>query len=116
MGLLGTGAFQTLANQGREGMQRQGRSNQETLVQPWGRVLVLPQAIHITISLSSFTELTPPPNKWKMLAFFIAEKLIMRPYEARLKEQEKLIRRSPEARLKECRPCTHPDPYLQLHA
>ena len=30
---------QTVANQGREGMQRQGRSSQETPAQPWGRVL-----------------------------------------------------------------------------
>ena len=29
--------------QGREGIQKQGRSSQETLVQPWGRVLVSPQ-------------------------------------------------------------------------
>ena len=29
----------TAVNQGREGMQRQGRNNQETIVQPWGMVL-----------------------------------------------------------------------------
>ena len=62
VGLLGMEAFQTAATQGREGMQRQGRNSQETLVQPWGRVLVLPQGICITISLSSFTELKPPTN------------------------------------------------------
>ena len=39
------GQIQTVANQGREGMQKQGRSSQETIVQPWG--------IYITISLSS---------------------------------------------------------------
>ena len=59
MGLLGTGAFQTLANQGREGMQRQGRSSQEIIMQPWGRVLVLPSGIHITISLSSLQNENP---------------------------------------------------------
>ena len=53
VGLLGMEAFQIVANQGREGMQRQGRSSQETIVQPWGRVLVPPQGIHIAISLSS---------------------------------------------------------------
>ena len=47
------GQIQTVANQGREGMQRQGKSSQETIVQPWGRVLVLPHGIHITVSLSS---------------------------------------------------------------
>ena len=40
---------------------------------------------------------------------------IRRPPEAGLKEPQKLIRRSPEARLKACRPCTHPDSYLQPH-
>ena len=34
MGLLGTEAFQAVANQGREGMQRQRRGSQETAVQP----------------------------------------------------------------------------------
>ena len=43
----------TGANQGREGMQRQGRRSQETMVQPWDRVLVPPQGIHRTVSLSS---------------------------------------------------------------
>ena len=47
------------ANNGREGMQRSRRSSQETIVQPWGRVLVPPQGIYITISLSSSTELKP---------------------------------------------------------
>ena len=34
VGLLGTEAFQAVANQGREGMQRQRRGSQETAVQP----------------------------------------------------------------------------------
>ena len=53
VGLLGTEAFKTVANQGRKGMQKQGRSSQETIMHFWGRVLVPPQGIHITISLSS---------------------------------------------------------------
>ena len=81
--LSSKGQVQTVANQGREGMQRQGKSSQETIVQPWVRVLVPPQGIHITISLSSshiypfanwrtFWLLpsfgrTKTPNKWKML-------------------------------------------------
>ena len=59
VGFLGTEAFQTVVNQGREGIQRQGRSSQKTIVQPWGRVLVPPQGIHITISLGSSAELNP---------------------------------------------------------
>ena len=55
-----------VANQGREGMQKQGRSSQESIVQTWGRVLVPPQGIQITILLSSFVELKSP-DKWKML-------------------------------------------------
>ena len=90
---------QTVANQGREGTQRQRRSSQETVMQetplavqwlgfltsnaggmgsipdrgtktphatetaqPWDRVLVPPQRIHVTISLSSSAELKPPTN------------------------------------------------------
>ena len=34
-------------------MQQQGRSSQETIVQSWGRILVPPQGIYITISLNS---------------------------------------------------------------
>ena len=34
-------------------MQKQRRSSQETTVQLWGRVLVPPQGLYITISLSS---------------------------------------------------------------
>ena len=71
MGLLGTKAFQTVANQGREGMQRQGRSSQDTTVQPRGRALVPPQGIHITISLSSSAELKP--QQMEDVSFFIPE-------------------------------------------
>ena len=76
VGLLGTEDFlprflfignrlqiRTVDNQGREGMQKQGRSSQETIVQPGGRVLVPPQGIRLTISLSSFTELKPATNR-----------------------------------------------------
>ena len=43
-------------------MLRQGRSGQETIVQPWGRVLVPPQGIHIRVSFELFIELKPPIN------------------------------------------------------
>ena len=62
VGLLGKGAVQTVANQGREGMRRKGGSSRETIVQPRGRVLVPPQGIHMTMSLSSSTAQNPPPD------------------------------------------------------
>ena len=40
---------QEVANQGREGIRRQ---EGETIGQPWGRVLVSPQGIYRTVSLS----------------------------------------------------------------
>ena len=49
-------------NQGRQRVLRQGRSSQEARVQPRGRVLVLPQGIHRTVSLSSSAELKPKTN------------------------------------------------------
>ena len=60
------GQVQTVADQGREGMQRQGRNSQETIPQPWGRVPVPPQGIHITISLSSSAD-TETPTTWEKL-------------------------------------------------
>ena len=42
-------------------MQRQGRKRQETIVQPWGRVLVPPQGIHTTISWAVLQILKPLP-------------------------------------------------------
>ena len=97
--------IQTVADQGREGMQRQGRNIQETIVQPSGRVLVPPQGIHITISLSSSAELNP--QQMEDVSILHSRE------EVRLKEPEKLIKRPLETSLKEHRPCTHPDPYQQ---
>ena len=74
------GQIQTVANQGREGMQRQGRGSQETIVQPWGRVLVLPQGMHITISFELVIELKPQINGRCQYSSFQR-----RPPEARLK-------------------------------
>ena len=53
--LSSKGQIPTVANQGREGMQKQRGSSQEAIVQPWGRVLVPPQGLYqyITIPLSS---------------------------------------------------------------
>ena len=44
---------ETVVYQGREGRQKQRRGSQETIAQPWGRVLAPPQGIHRTVSLSS---------------------------------------------------------------
>ena len=93
-------------------MQRQGRRSQETIVQPWGRVLVPPQGIHI-MSLSSSAELNPQQMEDANYLMKHSSEMIRRPPEATLEEPQKLIRRLPEDRLKECRPCTHPDPYQQ---
>ena len=46
-----TGQVQTVSDQGREGMLGPGWRSQDTIVQPWGRVLVPPKASHITIFL-----------------------------------------------------------------
>lgn len=62
------GQVQTVANHGREGMQRYGRNSQE-IVQPWGRVLILPQGRHTTMSLSCFAD-TEPPTKWKIITIW----------------------------------------------
>ena len=72
--LSSKGQVQTIANQGREGMQRPGRSSQETIVQLWGRVLVPPQGIFITISLNSSAELNPPQMEDVNEAFFIQDR------------------------------------------
>ena len=72
--LSSKGQVQTIANQGREGMQRPERSSQETIVQLWGRVLVPPQGIFITISLNSSAELNPPQMEDVNEAFFIQDR------------------------------------------
>ena len=46
-------------------MRRQGKSSQETILQPWDRVLVPCQGVHRTVSLSSSAE----PNPQQHLMF-----------------------------------------------
>ena len=60
------GQVQTVANQKREWMQRQGRSRQETIVQPRGRVPG-PSPRNIGNSIFGFFCRTKTPNNWKML-------------------------------------------------
>ena len=85
----------TVANHGSEGMQRQRRSSQETIVKPWSRVLIpLNNIIKLFIEVKfstngrCFSQRIPP--------------------KARLKELQKQIKRWPETRLEEYRPFTHP--------
>ena len=47
------GRFKTVANQKSEGMQKQRRNNQETIMQQWSSVSVPPQGMYVTVSLSS---------------------------------------------------------------
>ena len=57
------GQTQKIANQRREGMQKHGKNSQETTVQPWGRILVLPQGIHVTVFLKLCLELNKVPDE-----------------------------------------------------
>ena len=45
--LRSKGQAQTVDDLRKKGMQRQGRNSQETIVQPWGRILVPSQGVHI---------------------------------------------------------------------
>ena len=49
-----------------KGGDTEARRSNQMVVQPWGRVLVPPQGICITISLSSSAELGPPA-RWRMV-------------------------------------------------
>ena len=55
-----------------KGEDVQTRSSQETTGQPWGRVLVPPPGIHITLSLSFSVEQNPPTNGRAYVFIFIA--------------------------------------------
>ena len=61
---------QTVASQGREGMESQGRRNQETAVKPCSRVLVSPQGTRIIIFLSCLADTEDPARLEKLTACF----------------------------------------------
>ena len=44
-------------------MQKHWKNSQETTVQPWGRILVLPQGIHVTVFLKRCLELNKVPDE-----------------------------------------------------
>ena len=91
--LSSKGQVQTLANQGRERIERQGRNSPETMVQPWGRVLGPPQGICITVSLRSSAELKPPTNGRYYEAFFMLRppEPVLGPRNTNFEEECKLI-------------------------
>ena len=82
--------YKVVATQGREGMQRQGKSSQEIIVTPWDRVLVPPQGIHITLFLSSLQTLISQQNgrcqhsSFQTSQFDKLKRLIRRPPEVTL--------------------------------
>ena len=71
MGLLAMAVFQTVANQGREGKQRQGKRSRETPWQPWGRVCVplqgMPEceralSLQLCLTLCDTMDCSPPAS------------------------------------------------------
>ena len=62
--------FWRAANQGREGIQRQGRRSQETAVQPCSQGLVSPQGIRIIIFLSCLADTETPTRLEKLTVCF----------------------------------------------
>ena len=59
------GRFEQLLIRGGRGTQRQGRNSQETVMQPWNRVL-FPHRTHTAVSLSCFAD-TEIPSRWEKL-------------------------------------------------
>ena len=68
LSLSSKGQVQTRADQGREGIQRQRRSCQETMVQPRSGALVSTQGIH---AATFFFRMKTTP-KWKMLTTWLS--------------------------------------------
>ena len=73
--LSSKGQIQIVPNQGSEGMQREGRSSQGSILQPWCRLLVLPQEIHLAIFFEHSAKLKPQQMEDELLneAFFIPQ-------------------------------------------
>ena len=116
MTLLGTKAFscplpwgqvQTAVIQGMEGMWRQGRSSQETTVQPLEQGPGPLQGIYITFSLSFCR--TKTSTKWRCQ--LLDEVLFQRRSQLTIITWYQMI-----SRLKECEPCRHPDPCPHQHS
>ena len=60
------GQVQTVAFQDREEKQRQRGNSQETIVQPWDRILVPSQGKHTLDNIDHFCRIKTP-NEWMML-------------------------------------------------
>lgn len=79
-----------------------------TIMQPWVRVLVPPQGIHVTISFELFTKLNPNIED---VSFLHSREEPLRPD---YRNKRSSSRGHLMCQFKVCRPCTHPDPYQQL--
>ena len=99
MGLLGMETVGTIANQGREGIQSQGRVSQGTIVRPGPGPGPTSRDTHSNVC-EIFIELNPPTN-----GIYQHSSLQREPSEGRLQEPQKFIR-VPKVRLKECTACT----------
>ena len=87
-------------------MQRPGRSSQEIIVQPWGKVLLPPQGTHVTIPLTLSAELKPHTQMEELLddqSFFQEEEDHQSPGASRHQLRETM------------QACLYPDPYLWTH-
>ena len=61
--------YKVVATQGREGMQRQGKSSQETIMQAWEMVLVAPSRDTHNNTSELFCRMEPQPMEdvnWQM--------------------------------------------------
>lgn len=99
-----------------EGMQRQGRSSQETIGQPGGRVLVPPQPLKGYTEQYLWAFIWGAELKLPTSGRCLCDEAVFIPEESQgwePWEPQKLIGWPPEARLKEGRPDTHPDPCRQ---
>lgn len=95
--------FKHLPVRGRERMQRQGRSSQGRIVQPWGRSWLPSRDAHSSIFESS-AELNS--HQMEDVNYLMKHSSFQRKSQFdNLQKPQKPIRRPPGARLKECRPC-----------
>ena len=72
MGLLGSDTFRQLLIREGRGCRGKGGALEKTIVQSWGRGWITSRDTNNSICALYRTEIPP---KWKMLAFFILEKI-----------------------------------------
>ena len=96
--LCSKGQVQAIAHQGREGMQRPGRSHQETIVPFGGRSWCLLKASRWQYLWALLQNPNPQETEDVNQAFFIPERRLPDPWTPALKTRQA---------------CLYPDPYLQ---